>query len=162
MESMTTRVAGHFSRSRRAAPTPFMSGIEMSMTTTSGLSSTARCIAARQIFDLLLALRLQSLAFFDLALQLGGARGDLLLERGVERFQLGVQPPRGLVEVEAVERVVDAAVADIHLRRTHQPLAHVARPRTQLAHQQQVCQQVQVMGHGLGAHGEAREQCAHG
>ena len=51
---------------------------------------------------------------------------------------------------DAQQGVYQAAVAHIHLRGLHQPLADVGPQGRQAAHQQQITQEVYVAGDGLG------------
>ena len=57
----------------------------------------------------------------------------------------GVSEHRLLVG-EAEQRVQEAAVAHVHLRGAHQPLAGVRQVGRQAAHEQQVDHQVEVVG----------------
>jgi hypothetical protein len=52
------------------------------------------------------------------------------------------------------QRVNEPAVADIDLGRLDQPLADVAVPRSEAAHEEQVYEQLEVSGDRLAIHGE--------
>src|SRR5208283_3086457 len=52
----------------------------------------------------------------------------------------------------------NAAVAHINLWRLDQPFSHVAMPRGQAAHEQEVHQQVEITGGGLAIHAQSARQ----
>ena len=63
--------------------------------------------------------------------------------------------------VETQQRMHDAAVAHVDLRRLDEALAHVGVERRQAAHQEQIRQEVDVAGHGLAVDGQRARQDGH-